>query len=209
VRPNEVHVWTAEAAAAHVVLRDILSWYLDRKPDQIEFRKNQFGKPFLVDAGPGRLEFNLSHSASLVTVALALQRPIGVDVERIRPLPDLLLVAEDHFAPPERALLAEASPPDRLRAFFTCWTRKEAYIKALGTGLSAPLNTFDASIPAGAPGRRIESGAGFWWVADLPLPEGYAGAIAIENGFDQLRQWRWTAPLSALPVPGAKKFVKI
>jgi len=190
-------VWTAEAVAAHVVLRDILSWYLDRKPDEIEFRKNQFGKPFLVDAGPEDLQFNLSHSGSVVTVALALKRRVGVDVERIRPLPDLDAVAEDHFAPPERALLAEASEPDRLRAFFTGWTRKEAYIKAIGMGLSVPLNTFDASIPAAAPGRRIDSGAGFWWVADLPVPEGYAGAIAVENGFEQLRQWKWTAPMGA------------
>jgi 4'-phosphopantetheinyl transferase len=182
---------------AHAFLRDVLSRYLDVKPEQIRFRENPFGKPFLAEPAGHGLQFNMSHSGDVVVVALTLDRQIGIDVEFIRPLHDLETIAESNFTPEERALLSAGGTQARQRAFFTCWTRKEAYIKAIGTGLSMPLNVFNAAIPQGAPGVRLPGAAqaASWWLSDLTAPEGYAAAIAVEDGFDRLLYRRW--PTSA------------
>ncbi len=175
---------------AHTMLRDVLSRYVGRHPSEIEFRRNRYGKPYLATCDNEDVRFNMSHSGGVVVIGLALRRRIGIDVELIRPVRDLDAVTDDHFTAAERALMEGRSQPDQLRAFFTCWTRKEAYIKAIGTGLSMPLNTFDTSIPGDAPGR----GVGACWLSDLTVPDGYAGAVAVESGFEHLRYWKWSFP---------------
>jgi 4'-phosphopantetheinyl transferase len=183
--------------AAHGILRDILGRYLAKEPREIAFSSNAFGKPFLPVGESDGLYFNMSHASDLVVVALVRDRLIGVDVEFIRPLQDLDALAEYHFSPQERALLANRALSDREPAFFTCWTRKEAYIKAVGKGLSLPLNSFDVSLPAGVAGRRIEPtadspGVANWWLSDLTMPPAYKGALVVENGFECLSYWNWT-----------------
>jgi 4'-phosphopantetheinyl transferase len=183
---------------AHGVLRQILSSYLDQAPERIRFDHNAFGKPFLAEPDAARgTQFNMSHSGDAVLVALTRGRHIGADIEQMRVMRDFALIAKSNFTPQECAMI-HCHPSDlQPRAFFTCWTRKEAFIKAVGKGLSIPLNTFDSSIPAGQPGIRlitpneapdVES----WWIADLKVPEDYAGAIAIEKGFDQLSYYTWS-----------------
>jgi 4'-phosphopantetheinyl transferase len=182
---------------AHAVLRDILSHYLHFCPPDIRFCENLFGKPSLVQTGSGgTLEFNLSHAGSLVLVALSGGRRIGVDVEEIRAVDDFSVIAESHFTPPECAFIFGHGPADREPAFFRCWTRKEAYIKAVGKGLSIALNSFDTLIASGQSGRRIAGGpdrpdVANWWLADLDVPNNYMAAVAVETGIDRLVYFDW------------------
>jgi 4'-phosphopantetheinyl transferase len=183
---------------AHGVLRDILSRYLAREPSDIRLEADTFGKPFLSDSDARKfLTFNMSHSSEVVVVALACGRQIGVDVEKMRPLNDLAGIAESNFTPQERAFLSHHRPENQGCAFFRCWVRKEAYIKAVGRGLSIPLNTFDTSIPEGQAGRLLPHTADApeakrWWLADLDVPAGYSGAVAVEDGFDRLSYHTWS-----------------
>ena len=182
---------------AHGVLRQILSRYVDRAPEEIRFAQNAYGKPFLVDLDDrGHTHFNMSHSGDAVLVALTRGRHIGADVERIRPLYDFAGIAKYNFTPQECVFIKSFSAEMQPNAFFTCWTRKEAFIKAVGKGLSIPLNTFDVSIPPGQPGLKLAApkespGIDAWWLADLTAPEGYAGAVAVEQGFDRLVYTAW------------------
>jgi 4'-phosphopantetheinyl transferase len=183
---------------AHGVLRQILGAYIDRPPGEIQFRHNAYGKPFLLEAGEReRTQFNMSHSHGIVLVALTLDRRIGADVEQLRTLDSFPAIAQSNFTTQERAYISGFPPEQQQDAFYKCWTRKEAFIKAVGKGLSIPLNTFDASIPEGQPGRRITApkeapDVESWWLSDLSAPEGYAGAVAVEQQFDRLvyREWR-------------------
>jgi 4'-phosphopantetheinyl transferase len=183
--------------AAHAALREILSGYLGKSASDIVFTRNGFGKPFLYDAeGNGELSFNLSHSGELALAAFVRGRSIGADVEFMRPMRDFELIAADHFTQQERALLEQAATGRKGHAFYTCWTRKEAYIKAIGKGLSIPLTSVDTSIPEGAGGRRIERTpdapqAASWWLSDLVVPSGYAGALVVEEGFDRVCYRYW------------------
>jgi 4'-phosphopantetheinyl transferase len=172
---------------SQATLRRILSRYLHVRPQEIVFDFNEFGKPFLPKSSEkAALRFNMSHSEGLVVVAVAMNRHIGVDVERIRAIDDINAIARDYFAMQERTLLESAPPGRKEEAFYMCWTRKEAYIKAVGMGLSIPLNSFDASIPEGMPGRRLQAtesslGVEQWWLSDLTMPDRYVGALAIEG----------------------------
>jgi 4'-phosphopantetheinyl transferase len=181
---------------AHAVLRDVLSLYVERAPEEILFIRDSFGKPFLGgDGAKIPLLFNLSHSGSMVLVAVAAGRQIGADLEQIRPL-HFACIAEANFTPEERSFISGHAPERQERAFFQCWTRKEAYIKAVGKGLSIPLNTFDTCIAAGQPGRQLPRTAEApdvtsWFLADLDLPAGYTGAVAVGDGFHRLMYYSW------------------
>ena len=183
--------------AAHAALRQILSRYIGKPAEDIVFACNRFGKPFLHDAdGMATISFNMSHSGELALAAFARGRSIGADVELIRPVEDFEQIAEAHFTPQEFALLEQGDIASRQRTFYTCWTRKEAYIKAIGKGLSIPLNSIDTSIPDGAAGRRIERSpdaphVSSWWLCDLVVASDYAGALVVEEGFDRLCYRLW------------------
>jgi 4'-phosphopantetheinyl transferase len=183
---------------AQGVLRDVLSRATGIPPADVAFSWNSFGKPMLATGSvPAALHFNLSHEEDLVAVGVTLQRAIGVDVEFIRPLQDLEGVARMNFTPGECASVFEpASEEARQRSFFRCWTRKESYIKAVGKGLSIPLNTFDTrfppekrglSLPRTADAVEVES----WWMEDLVAPAGFAGALTIEQGIDRIEYLEW------------------
>ncbi len=180
---------------AHAVLRDVLSRYLHCPPRDIRFARNPFGKPF-VDANGSRLpEFNLSHAGRVILVGLCDGRCVGIDVEEIRPIDDLLSIARSQYTPQEYAFIL-AQPSGRLeRAFFRCWTRKEAYVKALGKGLSIQLNSFDTLAEPGS-GRLSETGSGSLntstlEIADLDVPEGYTASVAVEKGIDRFVYFEW------------------
>jgi 4'-phosphopantetheinyl transferase len=182
--------------SAHAILRDILRRYLDRPAHKIQLGRDSFGKPFLLRDGiPIPPHFNLSHSGAMVLVALA-HHNIGVDVEKIRPLDDIESLVNSNFSPQERADVLGQHPSHREQAFFRHWTRKESYIKALGQGMSIPLNSFDTHIPSGQSGRLLPGAAErsdvkAWWLADLELPDGYMGALTIEEGFNRILTLHW------------------
>lgn len=169
-------------AAAHGVVRLLLSQYLGGDPREIGFSFNAQGKPSVL--GESRLRFNLSHSGSLGACAVALDCEIGVDVEQIRPMRDLLDIARRFFSAAECADLEAVSPGERDLAFFNCWTRKEAYIKAIGGGLSIPLDSFQVSLIPGEPARLLKNREGdphTWNLEAFEAGAGYRGAAAY-NG---------------------------
>lgn len=126
--------------AAHALRRLCLAHYLGCAPQSLRFVADANGKPRLVDVPPLlALEFNLSHTRGLVACAVTVGRACGVDVERIRPMRDMAGVARTVFSEEERSFLAAAGNEAPEGAFFSLWTLKEAYVKATGLGMTAPL----------------------------------------------------------------------
>lgn len=128
-------------------LRQILAPYLDLLPREIEFEYNQQGKPFLsTGADAAGLKFNVSHSEGFALVGVTLACEIGVDLEHVRHDIEYNEIAQRFFSHSEAETLKELPPQEQARAFFACWTRKEAYVKARGGGLSIPLDRFEVSL---------------------------------------------------------------
>jgi 4'-phosphopantetheinyl transferase len=163
-------------------LRDILGAHLSRAPGSLSFDYSPHEKPSLA-GGPN---FNLSHSDGLAVLALCDEFPLGIDVERVRPLKED--VAERYFAATEISALRRLSPSDQLAGFYRCWTRKEAVVKAIGDGLSRPLDSFAVSVNAEpAQVERIDGDhQECWRLANLQLPMGYVGAVACRTGHRDL-----------------------
>ena len=130
--------------AAHGMVREILAGYLGLPPASLEYRTNAFGKPELAD-GRAKLAFNLSRSGGRALLAVTQGEEVGVDLEMAHTDGEELAIAEKFFSPGERAYLLETPPELRHQVFLRCWTLKEAYIKAVGSGLSLGLGTFDVS----------------------------------------------------------------
>jgi 4'-phosphopantetheinyl transferase len=168
----------ARFIVSHATLRNILSSYTDQAPEGIAISIAEKGKPYLAHY-PG-VRFNLSHSGSWALLAVARGREIGVDIERIEAGRATGSIARRFFAEAEVREL-EAMPEDRrLNAFFACWSRKEAYIKARGEGLGIPLGSFEVSLGDEAVLREAEDWDR-WSLAALEAPEGYAAALVAEG----------------------------
>ena len=132
--------------AARGILRHLLARHLAVSPESIRFSYGPYGKPALAEPrGSGPLNFNVSHSSGLALFALG-RNPVGVDVEAVRELSDMLPIAERFFSQDEVHELRATPAAQRASAFFRCWTAKEAYIKARGEGLSMPLDRFAVSL---------------------------------------------------------------
>jgi len=170
------------------VLRELLGAYLGMPAREVVFSYGPRGKPFL--GGPaavaGGLSFNLSNSHELALIGLLRGPEIGVDVELLKPMPDLEQIAERFFSVSERTAL-RALPADQKReGFFNCWTRKEAYLKAVGEGLAAPLDSFDVTLIPGEPPRMLTlkgdaERASRWTYRCFRPASDYIGALAIEG----------------------------
>lgn len=165
---------------AHAALRTLVGRALERDPATIAFTQGRAGKPSLAD---GAVEFNLSHSGGVALCAISRGIPVGIDVEQCRPIDDLLRIARRFFAASEYAELAALPRSQQLDAFFRCWTRKEAYVKALGDGLQAPLDTFEVTLRPGdaAAVRHVDADPGAaarWRLHHLDPAPGYFGAVA-------------------------------
>ena len=175
-----------EFVASRGSLRTLLGHYLKRAPSELAFRYSQFGRPELaVSNDVESIQFNVSHSGTALLLGFARNRRIGVDVERIRTDFGTTEIAERFFSLAERVALRELPVEQRHAAFFRCWTRKEAFIKALGEGLSHPLDQFDVSLAPGIPAALLATrpdpdDAKRWSVWDVTAPDGYAGALAVE-----------------------------
>lgn len=165
-------------------LRTLLAAYKGTRPELVRFTYGPRGKPFLAD-DPGFF-FNLSNSDEMALIGFVQGREIGVDIEYRKPMPDCEQIAERFFSESERVVLRGIPADRKEEAFFNCWTRKEAYLKAVGEGLAAPLDSFDVTLAPGEPPRMLTlrgdaAAASRWFFEHLrPAPD-YIGAIAIER----------------------------
>lgn len=183
-------------AANRGLLRLLLSRYVEALPEQLKFAYNEQGKPSL-DFPPTAppLHFNLSHSGQVMLVAVTLTHPPGVDVEAERPMPDAYKLARRFFAPAEAQRVKETPPPHQPRTFFQHWVQKEAFIKAIGQGLSFPTTQFEVLIAPDAPPRlssiKGETAAAIGWsLAELHPAPGYIGGLAVKMAQPQISCWR-------------------
>ncbi|MBV9126367.1 MAG: 4'-phosphopantetheinyl transferase superfamily protein [Planctomycetes bacterium] len=181
--------------AARGWLRFVLGLYLRRPPACLRFDYGPHGKPFFPAAeNAGDLQFNLSHSHAAALIGITRGRDIGIDLEQVRTMENLEDIARRFFSSREVAALATVPAAEKGEAFFRCWTRKEAFIKAGGEGLTRPLDEFSVSLSAGEPACLLEiSGspaeAARWTLREvLPWP-GFIGCVAVpDHGWD-LRCW--------------------
>ena len=169
------------------VLRELLGAYLGIPPHAVAFSYGPRGKPFLGEpAAAGGLFFNLSNSHELALVGLLRGPEIGVDVEFLKPMPDLEQIAERFFSASEREALRRLPAGQKREGFFNCWTRKEAYLKAVGEGLAAPLDSFDVTLVPGEPPRMLTlkgdaERASRWSYRCFRPAADYIAALAVEG----------------------------
>jgi 4'-phosphopantetheinyl transferase len=183
--------------AARGLLRLILGRYSGTPPERLRFCYGQRGKPSLAsEPGKSDLEFSVSHSSDLALYAVARGRQVGIDLERIRPLPELQALVERCCSSAEQAAFRALPTEEQLLAFFRCWTRKEAFLKAKGQGLSCALDRFEVSMAADEPAMllRVDGDpreASGWSLHELSPGQGYVGAVAVEGHCSQLSCWAW------------------
>jgi len=175
-------------------LRGLVGAYTGARPEAVRFRYGERGKPYVADPA-GDLELNLSNSDEMALVGFVRGVEIGVDIEFLKPMPDCEQISERFFSASERDVL-RALPADRKEeAFFNCWTRKEAYLKAVGTGLAVPLDSFDVTLAPGEPPRMLTlegdaERAARWFFQHFLPAETYIGALAIEGAPPGGGAWR-------------------
>ena len=170
-----IDVWeltAPDADGGRQALRSVLASYLDADPSGLAFERGRHGKPAL--AGHD-LHFSFSHSGACALVAVSRDRPVGIDVERVKPGRAVECIARRRFAPAEYAALYRLAAADRAVAFHRCWTGKEAYAKGLGTGLTMGLASFAL---AGLVEGRARCAVERWEVRQLPAPAGHVAAVA-------------------------------
>lgn len=195
---------------ARGILRTLLAGYLGIRPEAVRFRYGLRGKPFLEpEGGAETLRFNLSHSNEMALLAFSPGRELGIDIEWMRANLACEQIAERFFSPSEVGTLRSLPPEVRPRAFFTCWTRKEAFIKARGTGLSSPLAEFDVSLAPGEPARLLRTAwdrdeAARWELRELHPAPNYAAALAVEGAGWRLHRWHWLPAEEEPGVTGVK-----
>jgi len=167
-------------------LREIIGRYTNTRPEQLRFAYGPYGKPAL----EGRLRFNMSHSHDLALIALTEDHELGVDVEYMRADFASADIARRFFSPVEVEVFNSLAQEDQVAAFFRCWTRKEAFIKATGKGLSQPLEGFDVTLGPREPAALLRvdgEDASRWTLSDVKIDEGYAAALAVEGRVSEIR----------------------
>lgn len=179
---------------ARGLLRTLLGHYLGKEPASLCFQYGVHGKPSLkLERGEADLRFNLSHSNDHAVFAITLGREVGVDIEYARPLADMAGIAHRFFSRQEYCEFRNVSRNEKLSAFYNCWTRKEAFVKASGNGLSQPLDTFSVSLIPGQPARVVsieeeQCPPDAWTLIDLVTPPGYIAAFACQGQNIQIDQ---------------------
>lgn len=174
-------------------LRKILGNYLGIAPQSIGFSQNRYGKPFLADDN-NRLRFNLSHSNELALIAVTIEGEIGIDLEYVNVNFEILNTAASVFSTVEMEMLRNMNLSLQTAAFFCGWTRKEAFLKALGQGFSyAPKQITVSILPEDSnvslktnEFQKVRS----WSLRSLPVGDNYRAAIAVEGKIETVRYWR-------------------
>jgi 4'-phosphopantetheinyl transferase len=172
--------------AAHGLLRHILGGYLGVAPAEIRFGHARHGKPYLLGEAQLDLRFNLAHSGDRMLVAVAVGRDVGVDLELVGRDRDFAGIARHFFSPNEVAALTALPERERRTAFYLCWTRKEAYLKACGTGLAMRLDDFEVTVVRGVPAALLHSARGAdeparWRFAEPQVGPAFEAALAVEG----------------------------
>jgi 4'-phosphopantetheinyl transferase len=182
---------------ARGVLRYLSGVFLETTPNKIRFKCGEHGKPSLSNEfSSTNLKFNVSHSGGSALFAFSRGRELGVDIERIQPKSATEEIWKLHFSLAEIEMLRSLPGSIRVDAFFDCWTRKEAYIKAIGEGLSCPLDSFDVTVAPGDPARLIETRAhalapSHWTMRSLDVGPDYKAALVVQGSDWKLQCWRW------------------
>lgn len=131
----------------HAALRQVLCQYLNLQPQEIVYKYSPLGKPDLMEAhNPHEIRFNISHSGHILLIALTSNRQLGIDVEEVRSIPDMSRMVELYFSPSEIEWYMDLPEPEKQLAFFSTWTRKEAFLKAIGEGLQYPPEQIEVSM---------------------------------------------------------------
>jgi 4'-phosphopantetheinyl transferase len=166
-------------------LRALLGGYLSVAAADVRFSYSPFGRPW-VPAGDNRpaLQFSISHSGTQIVLAFARAARVGIDIERVRTDADCDAIAARFFKPAERAVLSSLARADRIDAFFACWTRKEAVLKAVGLGITGGLGRLEVTCRPGDGARVLRSDLAEvdparWSLIDLASPPGYRSALAV------------------------------
>lgn len=179
--------------AAHGIVRELLGGYLGRASAALRFERARHGKPYVVGGRDGRggpIRFSLSHSGDTALVAVSVDREVGVDLEAVRER-DVLGIARHFFSEVEVTALRRLPRHERLAAFYRCWTCKEAYLKACGTGLAMRLDSFDVTFEPGARpslarSERAPDEPSRWTITDLEPSGDFAGALVAEGEPDRV-----------------------
>lgn len=173
------------------LLRLLLGRYLAIEPDQLQFAYSPTGKPALVSNSS--LQFNLSHSGEIILYAFTSDHQIGIDLEYLRPIPDLKQLIQQFFSVAETSAILSLPASDQLLAFLQTWTCKEAYLKATGDGL-AQLQQVEISLIPGEPYRLLntELQAKLWSLQTLTLAPDYVAALVVEGQDWHLKCWQWS-----------------
>jgi 4'-phosphopantetheinyl transferase len=183
VFPRDRHHFTV----ARGRLRELLGLYLKRPAESFQFRTGQYGKPYLAEDIPVR--FNLTHSHGLALYGFAINHELGIDVERIRPEFASKEIAERYFSAAEQRELNQLPPEVHTDAFFLCWTRKEAYVKAHGDGLQIPLDSFDVSLTPGKPAILRSLDHERWRMHSFSPATEFVASIVGEGKFHSIKFW--------------------
>jgi len=179
--------------AARGGLRRIISHYAGIRPENVKFRYNSQGKPELIQDDPkNTICFNLSHTDDLVLYAIALNRPVGIDVEKIDRDIDLSGIARRFFSKNEYNAITSLREDRQLEAFYRCWTRKESYIKGKGSGIPMLLDKVEVSLTPGEPAKLLSNSADpddvkEWIIIDLEIDKPYIGALSYKGRDAEIR----------------------
>jgi 4'-phosphopantetheinyl transferase len=176
---------------AHGVLRYVLALYAGCRPTDVPISTSDSGKPVLTDSA---FEFSLSHSETLAVVAIA-RRQVGIDIERVRPVPDAISLATRFFSRSEAGFISGFPGTSLDLEFLRLWTRKEAFLKGCGLGLSGlgqlarfAKNEWNSNQFTSC--DAIE-GTGLWGISEVEVEPSYLGAVAVKGSFDKLEQFSW------------------
>ncbi len=177
----------ANFITGRAILRTLLGRYTNQSPADIKFKYNSYGKPLLkkqVQSPP--FNFNLSHSGGKVLYAFSRGIPLGIDLEKMKPDIDFAAIAQRFFSHGEVSSLFSLKKSDRVEAFYACWTRKEAFIKAMEMGLSLELDKFNVSLRPGEPARLISiksqnQNTRNWSLYDLNVFRGFKACLAVRS----------------------------
>ena len=191
---------------ARAAMREILSRYTGVVAKDLCFSYGRRGKPEVAADLDSRIKFNLSHSSEFALLAVTQGLTVGVDLEWIKPDFATDSIAEQFFSAAEVQTLQSLPAAQRAEAFFSCWTRKEAYIKALGEGLSVPLESFAVAFAPGVPAALLHvrvdpTEVGRWSMYNIEVGEGYKAALVVEGKNHRLKQMEWAR--AAAPLSGA------
>lgn len=181
--------------ACRAQVRTILADYLHASAAELRFESGPRGKPALAPPWSGSgIRFNVSNSHEIALCAVALDRELGVDVEYVRTPNDYEGLAAQFFAQAEVDALRSLPESVRLQAFFNCWTRKEAVLKAVGTGLAFPLDRVTVTLIPGEPARLVAwddtpARPGEWWLTGVDPAAGYVAALAAPGMPLAVQRW--------------------